>query len=150
MRQEAISKVHSMGHPSVDKKTRLVRSRFFWKRMDSNFDEYCRGVSYVTRIDPTAIRGKSLFQLVFRKSAPEMIAFDIATLPWASSNHRYLLMVDLFSKFVELYSMADQESSLSSEESSTVGFIGMGPNVDESEIRNALAMHGIDKKISSP
>ena len=43
MRQEAILLVHSMCHPGVDKTTRLVRSRFFWKRMDSDIDEYCRG-----------------------------------------------------------------------------------------------------------
>ena len=90
-----------------------------------------------------------------------MIAFDAATLPWASSNHRYfLLMVDLFSKFVELYPMADQESStiVSGILDGWVyrhilpNFIlsDQGPNVDGSEIRNALAMHGIKKKRSSP
>ena len=89
-----------------------------------------------------------------------MIAFDVATLPWASSNHRYLFMVDLFSKFVELYPMADQESPIIVRgildgwvyRHGPPNFIlsCQRPNLDESEIRNTLAMHGIEKKRSSP
>ena len=161
MRQEAISLVHSMGHPGVDKTTRLVRSRFFWKRMDSDIEEYCRGCLICHKNKPNNNPKEKLIPIDVAKSPRETIAIDVATLPWASSNHRYfLLMVDLFSKFVELYPMSDQESS-------TIirGILDcwvyrhgppnsilsdQGPNVDGSEIRSALAVHGIKKKRSSP
>ena len=139
----------------------LVRTRFSWKRMDSDIDEYCRGCLTCHKNKPNSNPKERLIPINVSKRPREMITFDAATLPWASSNHRYfLLMVDLFSKFIELYPMADQESS-------TIvrgifdGWVyrhgppnyilsDQGPNVDGSEIRTALAMHRIKKKRSSP
>ena len=41
----------------------------------------------------------------------EKIAFDVATLPWASNQHRhFLLIIDMFSRYVELVPMKNQEA----------------------------------------
>ena len=40
------------------------------------------------------------------------VAFDVAVLPWASYSHRYfLLIVDIFSKYVELAATKDQHAT---------------------------------------
>ena len=69
-------------------------------------------------------------------------------------------MVDQFSKFVELYPHGRPrvvtivsgilDGWVYRYGSPNFTFSEQGPNVDESEIRNALAMHGIKKKRSSP
>ena len=51
MRQDIISLLHCEGHPGVDKTTRLVRSQFYWKRMNSDIEQFCRGC-LITRISP--------------------------------------------------------------------------------------------------
>ena len=51
-----------------------------------------------------------------------MVAFDIATLPWSRDGFRYvLIMVDLFSKYIEAVPMKDQTA-----QSVTGASIGVG------------------------
>ena len=41
-----------------------------------------------------------------------VVAFDVAVLPWATMQYRYfLVIVDLFSKYIELVAMKNQEAS---------------------------------------
>ena len=90
-----------------------------------------------------------------------MIATDIATLPWSSGGHRYVLMiVDLFSKYIEAVAMRDQTAE-SVEEALMIGWIhrhripkvlliDQGRNVDGKAIRELCSKYGIVKKRSSP
>ena len=39
------------------------------------------------------------------------VGIDLGTLPWAEGGYRYfLLMVDLFTRYIELYPLADREA----------------------------------------
>ena len=77
------------------------------------------------------------------------------------THHRYfLLLVDIFSKYVELYPMPDQESStiirgivddwIHRHGPPDYMISDQGPNVDGIEVRRTLEKYGIVKNRSSP
>ena len=87
---DIISIVHGNTHAGIQQTYHEIRKRCWWKGM----------------------RNKRAFQLKERLSefelalkSPRMtVAYDVATLPWSSDHYRYvLIMVDMFSKFVEEY-----------------------------------------------
>ena len=161
LKQEIMTHVHREGHPGIDKTTRLIRNQFYWKRMDSDIDRFCRGCLICNTNKPKNLPREKLVSVCVANKLREVVAYDVVTLPWASTHHRYfLLLVDMFSKYIELYPMPDQESS-------TIirgivnGWIhrhgppdcmisDQGPNVDGTEVRRALEKYGIVKKRSLP
>ena len=161
LKNEVISLVHNEGHLGIDNTTRLIRNNFFWIRMDRDVEEFCRGCLICQRNKPKHQPKGKLTPIHIAKKPREVIAYDVATLPWATSDHRYfLLLVDLFSKYIELVPMADQESETISNAIQN-GWIyrhgppvtvlsDQGPNVDGSHIRETLAKYGINKLRSSP
>ena len=104
---------------------------------------------------------EKLVPLSVAKKPREVVAFYVATLPWATTQHRYfLLLIDAFSKYVELCPMTNQESSTIAT-AILDGWVhrhgppdcmlsDQGPNVDGVEVKNVLARYGIKKKRSSP
>lgn len=79
--------------------------------MESDIGEFCRGCLIYQRNLPKHQLKEKLVLIDIAKKPREVMAFDVATLPWASTEHRYfLLLVDQFSKYVELVPMKDQES----------------------------------------
>ena len=90
-----------------------------------------------------------------------MIATDIAVLPWSADRYRYILIiVDLFSKFVEVVAMQDQTAEFvrNAIETGWVYRYGVpdvllsdqGRNVDGEVIRQMCTYFGIEKRHSSP
>ena len=89
------------------------------------------------------------------------VAYDVATLPWTSNHYRYVvIMVDMFSKFVEAYPLKDQEAR-SIEQALVHGWCyrheypsvivsDQGRNVDGERIREWCRSVGIKKQRSSP
>ena len=78
----------------------------------------------------------------------QMMAYDVATLPWGNGQFRYfLIMTDLFSKWVEIAPMPDQTSSTILVALNMFWFhlhglpeavlSDQGPNVDGAEIRQS-------------
>ena len=161
MRQDIISLLHREGHPGVDKTTRLVRHQFYWKRMNSDIEQFCRECLICHKNKSKKQPKEKLVPLSVARKPREVVAFDVATLPWAITQHRYfLLLIDAFSKYVELCPMTNQESSTIAT-AILDGWVhrrgppdymlsDQGPNVDGVEIRNVLARYGIKKKRSSP
>ena len=80
--------------------------------------------------------------ITIASSPRQVVAYDVATLPWGNGFRYFLQITDLFSKWVELAPMKNQTSLHSS-------WI-LRLNVDGSEIRNALQRWGIEKRRSSP
>ena len=91
----------------------------------------------------------------------QFVAYDVATLPWGSEKNRYfLIMTDLFLKWVEIAPMSDQTSHSIFTTLKTFWFHRHGlpeavlsnqePNVDGSDISRALEALGVRKLRSSP
>ena len=103
---------------------------------------------------------ENLIPISIAQSPRQVVSYDVATLPWAG-NYRYFLQItDLFSKWIELAPMRDQTSKSIIEALETYWILrhgppeiflsDQGPNVDGSEIRNALQRWGINKYRSFP
>ena len=160
MRDEVIGLVHNEGHFGVDKTTLLTRARFFWRGMNKDIDFFCRKCSICARNKPKNAPPETLVPSIQASRPREAIAYDIATLPYANTNHRhFLLIVDTFSKFIELVPLFDQESH-SIIQGLSDGWIyrhgppvsvlsDQGPSVDGIEVREFLARLNITKKRSS-
>ena len=74
--------------------------------MDSDIERFCRGCLIYSTNKPKNQPREKLVPICVAKRPREVVAYDVATLPWASTHHIYfLLLVDILSKYVELYSM---------------------------------------------
>ena len=90
-----------------------------------------------------------------------MVAYDVATLPWSKDGFRYvLIMVDLFSKYVEAMPMKDQTAQSITEALDSGWFLrhgyplallsDQGQNVDGCLVRQLCRRLGIEKLHSTP
>ena len=90
------------------------------------------------------------------------VGIDVGTLPWAEGGNRYfLLMVDLFTRYVELFPLADQEAS-SLVKAFEQGWIyrghgvrtrilsDQGSSIDGEKLREFCRSLGIEKKRTTP
>ena len=160
MKERIVGLVHNEGHFGSDKTILLTRNIFYWKKMNCDIEDFCRRCSICASNKPKNAPPEKLVPSVQATSPREVIVFDVATLPYASTNHRhFLLLVDTFSKFMELVPLFDQESR------SIVQALGdgwifrhgppvsllsdQGPNVDGIEVREFLARFNIEKKHST-
>ena len=111
---------------------------------EGDVEEFCRGCFICQRNKPKHQPKEKLTPIHIAKRPREVIAYNVATLPWATSDHRYfLLLVDLFSKYIELILMGDQESETISDAIQNGRIYrhvppilsDQGPNVDGSQVR---------------
>lgn len=128
--------------------------------MHSDIEDFCRKCPICACNKPKNAPLEKLIPSVQATRPREAIAYDVATLPYASTNHRhFLLLVDTFSKFIELVPLFDQEAC-SIIQGLSDGWIfrygppvsvlsDQGPSVDGVEVRDFLAKHNIVKKHSS-
>ena len=90
------------------------------------------------------------------------VGIDVGTLPWAEGGYRYfLLMVDLFTRYIELYPLADQEAS-SLVKAFEQGWIyrghgvpvkilsDQGSSIDGVKFREFCRSLGVEKKRTTP
>ena len=161
LHETVFTRVHNVSHPGIKRTLYLLKQQFTWNGMHSEVLKLCKECGICQREKGTT---KAKEPLVPNRAAHEprqMVAYDVATLPWGSDQNRYfLLMTDLFSKWVEIAPMRDQTSSSVMAALKTYWIYrhgppqyvlsDQGPNVDGSEIREALDMLGIKKLRSSP
>ena len=109
LRQSALELVHRTFHGGIQRTVEEVKKRFYWRGMYSDVEATCRIVLFAWRIK-SSTRKQPLNSIKPKWEFPRsMVAFDIATLPWSRDGFRYvLIMVDLFSKYVEAVPMKDQ------------------------------------------
>ena len=140
---------------------RLSLRYFYWKGLYRDVERFCEGCLICQRNKPKNRPREPLEPITIAEEPRHAIAYDIATLPWSTDSHRYfLIMTDIFSKFVEVYPMADQTA-----ESVCKGLLqgwihrygpprimlsDQGPNVDGKLVREMLGRLGIEKRRSSP
>ena len=161
LREIAFGRVHNVSHPGVKRTLYLMRRQFTWNGMQRDIREFCSRCNICHREKGKSRAGEPLEPNRSAHKPRQIVAFDVATLPWGSEQHRYfLLMTDLFSKWVEIAPMRDQTSSsiLTALNTSWIHRHGppeaflsdQGPNVDGMMIRQALDALGVKKLHSSP
>ena len=161
LKQEVLALVHNGSHLGIAKTKEAVKRDFYWKGMSQDIEEFCRKCLVCSHCKHKTQPKERLIPLRIADQPRDCIAFDIATLPWAQSGYRYLLLItDLFSKFVELEPMTDQTAGsvclalkrgwIHRHGPPRIALSDQGPNVDGQEVREMLASFGVEKRHSSP
>ena len=110
LRFEVVDTVHKqLGHPGAARTMYVVSENYVWPGMQLYVKDYCNHCSVCLENKASHQPNVTLQSYEIEELQPRaVVAFDVAVLPWASYSHRYfLLIVDIFSKYVELAAMKD-------------------------------------------
>ena len=163
MRYEITNEHHDrMGHVDTKKTTDFVHRKFMWVGMQEYIRDYCAHCEICLRNKSSRDSKVPLEDFADPPSKPrQQIAFDIATLPWSSNSQRYfLLVIDMYSRYIELIPMANQEAItlkvsllqnwIYRHGKPKVALSDQAKNVDGEVMRKLCESLEIDKKHSSP
>ena len=160
-REDVFDHIHRATHSGVMRTYEDVKLRFFWTGMFLDVQNFCKCCEISLRNKRSYDRKEPLKPIKMPFNFPRaLIAMDIAYLPWTSNGYRYvLIIVDLFSKFMEAIPMKNQESATIAEALQYGWFHRYGyplallsdqcPNVDGTVIRELCGKYGIRKLHSS-
>ena len=110
---EVTEAVHAQHHLGLTGTLQSLKRSYFWKNMTRDVREFCNACLTCQRAKPTNIGKQPLQRMDISGSTPGYaVGIDVGTLPWAEGGYLYfLLMVDLFSRYMEVYPLKDQEAT---------------------------------------
>ena len=160
---DTVQRVHSEVHFGQARTLQLVRRSYFWIGLTRDVKTQCRTCKVCQKAKPSRKPKEPLGSVDYGYAQPgEAVGMDIGTLPWADGDHRYfLLMVDLFSHYVEAVPLKDQTAK-SVVKAFLQGWVYRGHGVprvvltDQGKNVDGLAVHelchdlGIDKRHTTP
>ena len=162
MRFEIVDRVHrSMGHQGAERTREIISRKYLWVGMQGYIEDFCAHCK-ICQVNKSSRAPKApLSEFADPPSKPrEQVAFDIATLPWASNNYRYfLLIIDMYSRYIEIAPMKDREAPtikaallqhwIYRHGKFQTALSDQARNVDESTVRKLCEQLNIEKKHSS-
>ena len=88
----------------------LMRKSYFWIGLTRDVKTQCRTCQVCQKAKPSKKPKEPLGSVEYGSTQPgEAVGMDVGTLPWADGDYRYfLLMVDLFSHYIEAVPLKDQ------------------------------------------
>ena len=113
-RHQVLSKVHAAGHFGLRRTLQLLRRSYFWSKMTRDAKEFCNSCLPCQRAKASNRPREPLEEFITTDIGPgDLIAMDVATLPWADEGYRYFLcIVDVFTRYLELVPHQGSESSV--------------------------------------
>ena len=163
MRSEVIRRVHSQHHFGKAGTLQSVRKNFFWIKMAGDVGEFCRTCLTCNRSKPSNKGKEPIREMCGNEGIPGYaVGIDIGTLPWSEDDYRYfLLIVDLFSRHIEIAPLRDQRATTLVEafEHSwiyrghgvpKVILSDQGSNVDGETFRSFCRALGVNKRRTTP
>ena len=105
LRYEAVQAYHrQIGHAGSTRTIASITQRYVWSGMQSYVGDFCSHCNVCLKNKPSRRTKEPLQPYTLDELRPRnIVAFAVAVLPWVTHQHRYfLLIVDLFSKFVEI------------------------------------------------
>ena len=103
LRYEVVDECHrSAGHAGSARTIGVIAQNYIWSGMHSYVEDFCEHCTTCIENKTGKTCKEPLQPYTMDDLQPRnVLAFDIATLPWATNQYRYfLVMVDLFSKYV--------------------------------------------------
>ena len=160
-RNTILTRIHNASHPGIKRTLHLLKRQFTWDGIHRDTRAFCKACNVCQREKSKNKTDEPLKPIRAASKPRQMIAYDVATLPWGNGQFRYFLIItDLFSKWVEIAPMPDQTSSTILVALNMFWFYrhglpeavlsDQGPNVDGAEIRRSLDSLGVKKVRSSP
>ena len=160
--EDVMRAVHAQHHFGVAG-THSLRKSFFWVRMRRDVERFCRNCLTCHRSKPTNEGKEPIGVMLGNEGIPgHAVGIDVGTLPWSEDGYRYfLLMVDLFTRYIEIQPLKDQ-CARTLVEAFERGWIyrgygvpqtilsDQGKNVDGETFREFCKILGVEKKRTSP
>ena len=114
-RENLVADYLSRSHFGQSGTLRTLKKNFFWPKMTRDVIKCCHDCIPCQRTKCKNSGREPLCAMSIGRDVPgEAVAMDVGTLPWSDNpekGYRYvLLMVDLFTRYVELQPMRDQET----------------------------------------
>lgn len=110
LRDEVLKIFHETGHLGMIKTLDRIRQHFYWSEMKFDVENWINRCDSCQKVKGSRLKGQLK---VYNVGAPwERIAIDVAgPFPTTESGNKYTLVVqDYFSKWVEVYTMPNQEA----------------------------------------
>ena len=162
-RNRVLQSVHAAGHFGQRRTLQNLRRTHFWLGMARDTRIFCQRCLVCKKAKPSNQMRVPLEEFQLEGMGPgDLVAMDIATLPWADEKFRYFLcIVDIFTRYVELVPLEDQTAATLVREFER-GWVYRGHgvpralltdqahNIDGVEVRNLCQKLGIEKRHSSP
>ena len=162
LRQDTLRLVHAQHHLGQAGTLNSLRRIFFWPQMARSVEAFCNGCVTCQKAKHKSSGRALMGEMKIGQGIPgEAMAMDIGTLPWTDypgEGYRYfLLMVDLFTRYVEVQPLRDQEASsiLASFQQGwvyrghgmpSIVLTDRGANIDGQYFEKFCAKTGIDKR----
>ena len=161
MRPHVLEKVHGVAHFGVDKTYALLKDRFYWPSMYGCTKAFVEACLDCQKTKCLSSPPKAPLLPMWIPSKPmEFVAMDIAHMPTDSKGYQYFLLIgDVFSKFIQAVALKDQTASSVTEAlkahwiflhgSPFYLLSDQGSNVDGEVVRELCDSTGIEKRRSS-
>ena len=163
MRDEVIMQVHCQHHFGRSGTLHSLRKNFFWPKMGKDVENFCRRCLVCHRSKPSNRGREPICKMDVNGGRPAYaVGIDVGTLPWSEDGHSYfLLMVDLFSRHIEIEPLKDQRAATlirafehgwiyRGHGVPSVILSDQGSNVDGETFREFCLSLGVNKKRTSP
>ena len=161
LRSEIMGKAHCTAHFGREKTGQLITRNYAWIGMDQDIRNHCATCQICAKAKLN-LRAREPIELIKNPlvNSRHTVSLDVATLPWSEEGYRYfLLVVDTFSKWIEIIPMRDQTAE-SIKKAFLEGWVNrhgvpavlmsdQGKNVDGEVLHALCNEYGICKKHSS-
>ena len=158
-----LGKVHAGGHFGQKRTLQMLRRSYFWTGMTQDTRKFCQNCLVCQQAKCSNQRKVPLQEFKMEGVGPgDLVAMDIATLPWSDDKFRYFLcIVDAFTRYIELIPLKDQYAASIVREFQR-GWIYRGHgvpkglltdqahNIDGAAVRALCEELSIEKRHSSP
>ena len=105
-----LAKVHVAGHFDQRRTLQNLRRSYFWLGMAQDTRNWCQSCLTCQKAKASNRARIPIQEFRVEGLGPgDLVAMDIATLPWADEKYRYFLcIVDVFTRYIELCPLQDQ------------------------------------------
>ena len=162
LRRFVLSEIHNVAHFGTDKAYALIKERFFWPNMYGHVKRFVTNCTpcQQTKCDTSPPKAP-LFPMVIPDAPMQFIALDVSYMPKNNKGFEYFLIIgDLFSKYIEAVPMKDQTAPTIINALMTRWIIythgtphfilsDQGSNVDGETVKEICNTLGIEKRRSS-
>ena len=99
------------GHFGYSKTLQQAKKRYFWPRLSSQIDEWCKHCRVCQQRRNPVPANRAPLQPITTQRPGELVTMDIVEYPVSARGYRYcLVMIDHFTKWLELFPLRNQKA----------------------------------------